>query len=253
MTTLTNRYGSLCAEIYDLDKPPGSLNDIGYYQSRLKDLEGPILEAAVGTGRLLIPLLEAGLPVEGFDHSAQMLAVCEGHLQSRGLTARLQKAGFADFTSDQPYGAIIVPASSFILIDNYDAAVATLARFQDHLKPGGLLLIDLPPLSFYEVKAPPRSWTAANGDRLTLVSQQERSDPIAQTRVNQDRYERWRDGKLVETELEYFAYRVWGLKEMELSLAALGFVDIEVCGNFRPGRVPKAGDGILNFSAKRAA
>ena len=51
MTSLINRYGSLCAEIYDLDKPPGSLHDIPYYQSRLKDVPGPILEAAVGTGR----------------------------------------------------------------------------------------------------------------------------------------------------------------------------------------------------------
>jgi SAM-dependent methyltransferase len=251
MTNLINRYGSLCAEVYDLDKPPGSLHDTPYYLSRLKGLEGPFLEAAVGSGRLLIPLLEAGLPMEGFDRSTHMLAVCQGHLQSRSLAARLQQAGFADFTSDRPYGAIIVPASSFILIDDHKAAVDALARFRDHLRPGGLLLIDLPPLSFYEVKAPPRSWTAANGDRLTLVSQQERSDPIAQTRVNQDRYERWRDGKLVETELEYFAYRVWGLKEMELTLAALGFVDIEACGNFRPGRAPKASDGILNFSARR--
>lgn len=253
MTTLTNRYGSLCAEIYDLDKPPGSLSDIAYYQSRLKDLQGPILEAAVGTGRLLIPLLEAGLPMEGFDHSAHMLAVCEGHLRSRGLVSRLQQARFSDFTADQPYGAIIVPASSFILIDDYDAAVAALTRFRNNLRPGGLLLIDLPPLSFYEVKAPPRSWTATNGDRLTLVSQQERSDPIAQTRVNQDRYERWRDGKLIGTEIEYFAYRVWGLKEMELTLKALDFEDVEVCGNYRPGRAPRTGDGILNFSARRAS
>nr|QQZ50539.1 hypothetical protein JKL49_03040 [Phenylobacterium glaciei] len=69
MTETLNRYGSLCAEIYDLDKPVGSLFDIPYYSGRLKELDGPVLEAGVGTGRLYVPLLEAGLDVTGFDHS----------------------------------------------------------------------------------------------------------------------------------------------------------------------------------------
>ena len=38
-TETTNRYGRLCAEIYDLDKPTGSLFDIPYYTGRLKDLD----------------------------------------------------------------------------------------------------------------------------------------------------------------------------------------------------------------------
>lgn len=248
-TEVRNRYGSLCAEIYDLDKPPGSLFDIAYYQSRLRDLGGPILEAAVGTGRLLVPLLEAGLNVEGFDHSPEMLAVCQANLDQRNLSVRLTQARFEDFHYDHDFGAIIVPASSFVLIGDFDVALAVLKRFRQHLRPGGLLLIDLPPMSFFEVKAQPRRWTAENGDQLTMVSAMESTDPIGQTRVNQDRYERWRGRKLVETEIELFAYRVWGLKEFELTLQAAGFVDVEVCSNYRPGRTPRASDSILNFSA----
>jgi hypothetical protein len=45
--TTRNRYGCLCAEIYDLDKPPGSLFDLPYYTQRLTGLAGPVLEAAV--------------------------------------------------------------------------------------------------------------------------------------------------------------------------------------------------------------
>ena len=249
-TEIPNRYGRLCAEIYDLDKPTGSLFDIPYYTGRLKDLDGPILEAAVGTGRLMIPLLEAGLDVEGFDHSAQMLAVCRANAQARGFEPRLTQARFQDIAYDRVFAAIIVPASSFMLIDDYDAALGVLERFRDHLAPGGLLLVDMPPMSFFEAASRPRSWIAANGDRLTHESQMAINDPIAQRRVNHDRYDRWRDGKLVETELELFAYRVWGMKEFELTLAASGFADIEVCGNYRVGRPVRSGDGILNFSAR---
>jgi SAM-dependent methyltransferase len=250
-TEIPNRYGRLCAEIYDLDKPTGSLFDIPYYTGRLKDLDGPILEAAVGTGRLMIPLLEAGLDVEGFDHSAEMLAICRANAEARGLSPRLTQARFQDIAYDRAFAGIIVPASSFLLIDDYYEALGVLRRFFDHLAPGGLLLVDLPPMSFFEAVARPRSWTAANGDRLTLESRMAVNDPIAQHRVNHDRYERWRAGRLVETELELFAYRVWGMKEFELTLAAAGFTDIEVCGNYRAGRPVRAGDGMLNFAARR--
>jgi len=59
-------YGSLCSELYDLTKPVGGdYPDVPYYLRRLAAIGGPVLEAAVGTGRLLVPLLRAGLQVEG--------------------------------------------------------------------------------------------------------------------------------------------------------------------------------------------
>lgn len=251
MTDILNRYGTLCAEIYDLDKPVGSLFDIPYHQNRLKDLEGPILEAAVGTGRLFIPLLEAGLDMVGFDHSADMLAVCRHNAMARGLAPVLAQARFQDFAFDRAFAALIVPASSFMLVDEFDEALAVLGRFHDALTPGGLLLVDLPPMSFFEAPGGVRSWTAANGDLLRLNSQRVETDPIGQRRVNNDTYERWRDGRLLESQLELFAYRVWGMQEFAMALAATGFTDIEVCANYRPGRAPKPTDGILNFAARK--
>lgn len=245
-----NRYGRLCAEVYDLDKPVGSLFDIPYYTARLKDLAGPVLEAACGTGRLTIPLIEAGVDVWGFDHSPDMLAVADENAKARGLSPKLAQARFQDFAYDVAFAAIIVPASSFILLDDFDEAMGVLERFRRHLAPGGLLLIDLPPMSFFEAASRPRSWIAANGDLIRLESQLAVADAIAQRRVNHDRYERWRDGRLIETELELFAYRVWGLEEFELALAARGFQDVEVTADYRPGRAPSAESRMLNFAAR---
>lgn len=252
MTQTLNRYGKICAEIYDLDKPVGSLFDVAYYQTRLREVDGPILEAAVGTGRLMVALLDAGLNVNGFDHSQDMLALCAANAADHGRDPRLSQARFQDFDCPSQ-AAIIVPASSFTLIDDFEEAMAVLGRFYDRLSPGGLLLVDLPPLSFLDAPSGMRSWTASNGDLLTLDSRLMTKDSVGQRRVNHDRYERWRDGALLETELERFAYRVWGLKEFEMALARVGFTDIEVCGNYRPGKAPKAGDGIFNFSARRPA
>jgi ubiquinone/menaquinone biosynthesis C-methylase UbiE len=73
-------YGDLCSEVYDLTKPVGGeYPDVGYYTRRLRSLggtEGRSLEVAAGTGRLLVPLLEAGFAVDGVDSSAWMLELC---------------------------------------------------------------------------------------------------------------------------------------------------------------------------------
>lgn len=244
-----NRYGRLCAEVYDLDKPTGSLFDSAYYTARLKALDGPVLEACVGTGRLMIPLLEAGIDIEGFDHSPEMLAICRTRAGERGLEPRLFQARMQDFACDRAFAAIIVPTSSFLLVDDVDEALAVLRRFRDHLVPGGMLLMDVPPLDFFETQAGERSWTATNGDLITLRSSQAEIDPISQRRVNHDRYERWRDGRLVETEIERFAYRVWGMRELAYALAEAGFSAVEIGADYRPGRPPGPGSRILNFSA----
>lgn len=244
-----NRYGRLCAEVYDLDKPIGSLFDTAYYTARLKDLDGPVLEAGAGTGRLMIPLMQAGIDIEGFDSSADMLDICRTRAAERGLLPRLTQARMQDFVFDRTFAAIIVPASTFILVDDFDEALAVLRRFRAHLAAGGLLLLDVPPLDFFEAPAGERSWTAQNGDLITLRSSRAETDVIGQRRVNHDRYERWREGRLVETEIERFAYRVWGMRELAYALAQAGFGKVEIGADYRPGRAPGPGGRVLNFAA----
>ena len=47
--------------------------------------------------------------------------------------------------------------------------MAVLRRFHDHLEVGGVVVIDIQPLSALAVSGEDRrQWTAANGDLLTL-------------------------------------------------------------------------------------
>lgn len=253
-----NPYGKLCTEIYELDKPPGSLFDPPYYLERLAGLDGPILEPAVGTGRLLIPLLEAGHEADGFDPSDPMLERCRAHCRARGLNARLWSARFQDFTCDRVYAAVIVPVSTFTFVDSFAEALAVLRRFHDVLRPGGLLLIDIPPpAGFWTGSAGSpdaiRTWTAENGDLLRFEAQHVDTDPLNQRSVAHMRYERWRDGRLVESELEVMAGRAWGMEEFRLTLEAAGFSDVGVTGGYRIGGTVRRGDRILNFEARRPA
>ncbi len=236
-----NRYGEMCAEVYVLDKPPGALGDIAYYREALGALDGPFLEAACGSGRLMIPMLEAGFDVHGFDHSEHMLAQCRTAADERGLTLKVQRTSYQDFAFDQLFGAIVSPVGSFTLVDDYEAALAALRRFHRQLRPGGRLFVDIMPLGYLTARPLDhvRSWTTPTGDLLRIVSNVVELDLLAQRRVSQDRYERWRGGRLVEQELEVLAVRCWALKEFELTLKEAGFADISVCGDYQPGRPPR--------------
>lgn len=251
---LPNRYGAMCTEIYDLDKPPGSLPDVPFWIDRLAGTDGPILEAGVGTGRLLIPLLEVGFQVEGFDGSPDMLATCDRHCAGRGLSPALRQARFQDFAYDHSFAAILVPVGTFNLIDDFAEALGVLRRFFDHLAPGGRLMIDLLPPGYLTGERPDiRTWTTPSGDLLRIEGRAVDIDLVRQRRVTHDRYERWRDGRLVESELEIMAFRVWGLKEFEMALAMAGFSQISVGADHQPGKRPGRSSRILNFEALRPA
>ena len=248
-----NAYGELCAEVYVLDKPPGALGDSGYYRDALQSIEGPILESAVGSGRLLIPLLEAGLDVQGYDRSESMLERCRQAAAERGLKARLKRMSHDDFTYEERFGAIVIAVGSFTLVDDFAEALALLRRYYDHLRPGGRLFIDLMPLSYLaNIRDSLRRWTTLDGDLLQLDSRRVELSWRDQHVVTHCRYERWRAARLVEQELEIYSLRCWGLKELELALREAGCDNISVCGDYQPGR-PPGDSGYWCFQARRPA
>ena len=252
-TTTTNRYGAIASEIYDLDKQPGKLRDTAFYLQRLADIDGEILEPACGSGRMMIPLLEAGHTVTGFDLSADMLARCAASCAARGFSPELSQAGFDSFEYGRRFAAAILPAGSFTLVGNADEARGVLDRIRRHLAPGGLFLLDMMPLSYLANRADDRRrWTAGNGDLLTLEGIVTRVDWTAQTIERTYRYERWRDNRLLATELDPMIQRLWGLHELTLALEAVGFTVDAVHADYRPGAPPGPESRMLTFEARAA-
>jgi len=249
----SNRYRTLASRVYQLDKPVGhSFGDIEFYLDALRDLQGSILEPAVGSGRVMIPLLQAGLDVEGFDASPEMLAVCRENCAAAGLTARLSQARFEDFSSDRQFEAIVMPAGSFQLITSFEAAIAVLRRFHAQLAPLGRLFVDLGVAArIYKMHPRARHWYDAAGDLFTLHEAPAGSDDVAQVATTHLRYDQWRDGNLVCSEFDLFAVRWWGLEEFRLALYQAGFGKVCVYGDFDRNASPKSARQTLTFEASR--
>lgn len=136
------------ARLYDLDlaSDPG---DLDLYLALAARTGGPVLELAVGTGRIAVPLAAAGYDVTGVDLDSAMLARARAAADGAGKAAarrlrlvegdarsvRLEDAG--------RYQLATIPLNSVFLMGtraDQAAAVATLAA---HLAPGGLAVIDV--------------------------------------------------------------------------------------------------------------
>lgn len=250
---MNNRYGTLASWVYNLDKPVGrSFGDVEYYQQRLAESEGPILEPAVGNGRVYVPLLESGFSIQGFDASAEMLGYCEDECRKRNLSASVTRQSFEEFSYSKSFAAVIIPAGSFQLVTDLTSATAVLRRFYDCLVPGGKLIVDLIPIGgFLGPTGSVRSWKTEDGDLLTLTDHRVETDYIAQTTLTHLRYELWQDGDLVKSELDLFKLRWWGVEEFLMVLQRTGFVDIVVSGNYKHGRAPHKDDDVISFEALR--
>ncbi|WP_048648377.1 class I SAM-dependent methyltransferase [Nitratireductor soli] len=250
---MENRYGTLAAWVYHLDKPIGrSFGDIAFYRQRLKGCGGPILEPAAGNGRVLIPLLEAGLDMRGFDASPEMIALCREACVARGLPAPIDLQRFETFSYAERFAAVIVPAGSFQLLTEPESARAVLRRFHDALLPAGRLIVDLDPLSsLTDAPGAVRQWQAGE-DVLTLREDRVARSFARQTTLSQLRYEHWRGGTLVASALELFHLRFWGLLEFELALREAGFSNIVVSGDYRHGCLPDEDAAVFTFEATAA-
>ncbi|MBE9106681.1 class I SAM-dependent methyltransferase [Nostoc cf. edaphicum LEGE 07299] len=246
-------YGPLCTEVYEITKPIGQdYPDIPYYIKHLSSIGGRILEAMVGTGRLLIPLLEAGINVEGIDTSPDMLAACRKHCIDRNLNPVLHQGCVENLDISGRYSAIAVSFGSFMLLEKRTAAVAALQAFARHLEPQGRIFIDLElPIEDFKTENIVKQLLPINcPDGSTILLQStSRIDWLNQVNTTVIRYEKWKEGKLVATELQNLSLHWFGRDEFIMCLRENGYKEIALCANYTDHLKPNSYKDTLCFSA----
>jgi SAM-dependent methyltransferase len=105
------------------------------------DFGQPVLNVACGTGRLLLPLLRAGIDIDGCDISGDMLY--HRHSAAReGFSPGLYEQPMHTIHSPRKYKTIYI-CGSFGLAGSREKDLATLHRCFEHLKDGGALLLNI--------------------------------------------------------------------------------------------------------------
>lgn len=224
-------YGELSTQVYQITKPVGTSlgGDLEYYQDRLLPLKGKVLEAGVGTGRLLIPFLKQGIDMIGVDLSPYMLDLCRENCKEHGVTPKLYQQDLRTLKLPYQFDAIIMPTGSFSLLPGRAAALETLIAFREHLVEGGQLLVDLElPVDFSMEGQSVSSFATKEQGGILFTSTPVSLDWAEQKTVTLHRYEKWEKGELVKSELSQFVLYWYGLEEFKLLLKKAGFHTVSV-------------------------
>jgi SAM-dependent methyltransferase len=84
--------------------------DVPFYVELARETEGPLVELAVGSGRVAIPVAEAtGRPVLGIDTSPAMLAQARERARVAGVELELREGDMRDLELDEPAGLVYCP------------------------------------------------------------------------------------------------------------------------------------------------
>ncbi len=133
-------YNSI-AEIYDLYVTADY--DVPFFLSEIKPVKGPVLELMAGTGRLSLPLIEAGAKLTCVDSSSAMLEVLSRKLKLSGLQAEVVCADICQLSLPSAFELAILPFQSFMEILGEENQRAALAAVFKCLAPGGRFICTL--------------------------------------------------------------------------------------------------------------
>lgn len=111
--------------------------DVQFFLKQAKETSGEVLELMAGTGRLSIPLIEAGVRLICVDNSPAMLAILERKLKERTLCASVYEMDVCKLSLDKEFGLIIIPFHSFSeILAPFDQREALSAVYEHLAKTG---------------------------------------------------------------------------------------------------------------------
>jgi SAM-dependent methyltransferase len=244
--------------------------EVAYLDAAIRRDGEPALDLGCGTGRILLPLLEAGLDVDGADVSEDMIALARDAADRGGFHPILRAQAMHALDLERRYGTIFM-VGVFGIGGNRARDREGLRRAFDHLEPGGTLLINLE-LPYAGIDAArwaswlpgrsstsPQPWpnsgdrrTLDDGDELELISRRFAFDPLTQRQTLEMRARLWRDGAIVREETFRLHESLYFAQEVVQLLESTGFEAPTIESGY--SGTPAGGeDAIVMFVARRPA
>jgi SAM-dependent methyltransferase len=240
------------ADLYDLVHLGPWKGELEFYQRQAQRAGSRVLELACGTGRLTVPLAQAGLTITGLDLSAEMLARSAAKATALNLTLNLHQADMRHFALGQPFDLIFIPINSLCHLNDWRDVAQCFAQVRAHLAPGGRLVIDVfnPSLAlltrersrWYDVG----EYVDSQG-RSVRLSEQNRYDAATQLNHIQWRFET-EAGERLEHSL---TMRQFFPQELDALLDRSGFTVVHKFGKY--GETPFHADSIQQIVVAQVA
>jgi SAM-dependent methyltransferase len=225
-------YDSL-ADLYDLEY--SHHYDVPFWLSLAGREGGRVVEWGAGTGRLVIPLAHAGFEVTAVELSERMIE--KG--RKKGGAIEWVRGDMRTAKLGRRYALAVCAFNSFLCLLSVDDSLAFLRNAREHLKPGGLLGIEVSAFSPEELAEEPggpkqrhdftRELPDGRLDRFS-ISRYDAATQLLEMRLIYELY--GSSGELEERRVHDLTIRVVGRGELELMLRLVGFEVEAIYGGF---------------------
>ena len=125
------------ADRYD-DWAADVTEDVPFYVELAREADGPLVELAIGSGRVAIPVaLATGRPVIGIDSSPAMLAQARERAAEAGVELDLREGDMRDLALGELAALVYCPARALLHLPTWSDRRRTFERVAASLRPGG--------------------------------------------------------------------------------------------------------------------
>lgn len=244
---------SLYAENYDLEHPVTPQDALDFYFQYAKKANGPILEPMCGTGRFLIPMMEAGFNIEGLDASQSMLRILHRKCVAKGLKPNVWEGYLQDLNLNYKYQFIFIPYGSFGIIADPKEAKICLTKIWEHLEDGGVFVFEADTLNLHS-SASVGIWEGGvqkkpNGEIIIASSLVLPLSNQVETMIR--RYDLVNKNRIVYTEVENFQLRFYNHNQMYNLLKSVGYSSIEMFKAFDYSQPVDASDSVIIYECRK--
>jgi SAM-dependent methyltransferase len=112
--------------------------DVAFYVELAREADGPLVELAIGNGRVAIPVAQAtGRRVIGIDSSPAMLVQARIRAAEAGVELDLEEGDMRDLVLEEPAALIYCPFRALLHLPTWADRRRTFERVAASLRPGG--------------------------------------------------------------------------------------------------------------------
>lgn len=134
----SSTYGDKMADIYDQIQGERDAPDTLDFLIPLA--KGKALELGIGTGRVAIPLAQAGIDVFGIDSSLAMIKQLKA--KPGGEKISIVQGDMADLSMDSQFPLIFVIFGTFFCLTSQESQIQCFQRVAQHLMDDGVFVIE---------------------------------------------------------------------------------------------------------------
>ena len=209
-------------------------DDLEFYLCWMKKLNGPVLELACGTGRIVIPALEQGIDVTGIDIASDMLKQARAKAKEFNVNPTLIQGDIRNFKLDRKFSLIYLPFNSIAHLYTIKDVEQCFRCVREHLTTDGRFIIDYfnPDLTYFirdsEEKFPVNSFQDDDTGARVTITESNRYD-----RATQINHIKWfKTIGCINEEINTLSMRVFYPQELAGLFEFNGFEIVQKFGQF---------------------